>query len=114
MTPRLLLFCSDYGIGLTQLLTEQAIELSREKSIELFCISSEKEQEPGLHQKLKAAVGERITIIDSMDEHRNFRRLSVAIGKIIEEKESLTSMFKTTGNWHLCLISNTVTSSSEN
>lgn len=103
MTPRLLLFCSDYGIGLTQLLTEQAIELSREKSIELFCISSEKEQEPGLHQKLKAAVGERITIIDSMDEHRNFRRLSVAIGKIIEEKR--ITHIHVQNNWQLALMS---------
>lgn len=57
MTPRLLLFCSDYGIGLTQLLTEQAVELSREKGIELFCVSSEREQEQGLHRRLQAAVG---------------------------------------------------------
>ena len=57
MTPRLLLFCSDYGIGLSQLLTEQAVELSREKNLELFCVSSEKEQESGLHRRLAAAVG---------------------------------------------------------
>lgn len=102
MKPRLLFFSSDYEIGLTQALTEQIVELNKEKSIDLFCISSEKEQEQGLHQTVKDS-GADMTIIPQLDVHKNFKTLAMNIDKVIRNK-GITHV-NVHNNWQLALVS---------
>ena len=101
MKSKLLFFCSDYQIGLTQAQTEQIIELNKEKSIDLHCISSEKEQEPGLHQKVKEA-DVNITIVPHLDVHQDFLKLAKTIENIII-KYDITHV-NVQNNWQLALL----------
>lgn len=101
MKPRLLFFCSDYEVGLTQALTEQVVELNHEKEIALSCVSSEKEQEPGLHQRVRDCGGD-MTIIPNLDVHKNFKALATTIDHIIKEK-NITHV-NVHNNWQLALV----------
>lgn len=101
---RLLYFCSDYKIGLTQTHTEQVENLSRNSEIELFCVSSENEQEKGLHERLKK-LNIKMAIIPSLDIHSDFNKLSSKIAAIIE-KEQITHV-NVHNNWQLALVGKT-------
>ncbi len=101
MKLKLLFFCSDYQIGLTQAQTEQVIELCKEKNIELHCVSSEQEQEPGLHKRAKDENVE-INIIPHLDVHQNFISLANAINTLIV-RHGITHI-NVQNNWQLALV----------
>lgn len=102
MKPRLLFFCSDYNVGLTQALSEQAVEINRCDELNSYFISSPEEMEPGLHQWLK---DEKLplTIIDGLDKHQNFKILSRQIEDVIK-REKITHV-NVHNNWQLALVS---------
>lgn len=102
MNIKLLYFCSDYKIGLTQSQTEQIEYLSQEKSLDLICVSSEGEQEKGLHERLKNT-GTEIRVIPKLDVHSDFKRLAKELGNIIAEN-SITHV-NVQNNWQLALVS---------
>lgn len=97
---KLLYFCSDFVVGLTQAHTEQIEFLSKQRDIELYCITSEIEQEHGLQERLKET-GADITVVKNLDVHRNFRGLSQKIERIIREK-NITHV-NVHNNWQLAL-----------
>ena len=101
MSIRLLYFCSDYIVGLTQALTEQIEYLSKEDDIELFCISSEKEQEKGLHERLKKT-NVNVIILKDLDVHSNFKQLAESIGNVITDKK--ITHVNVHNNWQLGLL----------
>jgi len=98
---RLLNFCSNYKVGLTQALTEQTEELVNEASIDLFNVSSENEQEPGLFNRLKAC-NAHLDIICGLDEHSDFKRLSSEIIVIIDSYD--ITHVNVHSNWQLALL----------
>lgn len=49
---KILFFASDYQIGLSSLLTDQLIALSRH-DIDIYAVAGEKEQEKGLIEKIE-------------------------------------------------------------
>lgn len=102
MKTRLLYFCSDYIVGLTQALTEQVEYLSKEDSIDLFCISSENEQEKGLHDRIRATKV-NMSIVKGLDEHSNFKMLAKSIKEII--KTNGITHVNVHNNWQLALLS---------
>lgn len=99
---KLLYFCSDFNIGLTQAHCEQIEHLVNEKSIELHCISSENEQEAGLHDRLKQ-INAPMTIVKGLDVHSDFKRLTSEIADIIK-KYGITHV-NVHNNWQLALMS---------
>jgi len=101
MKPKVLFFCSDYQVGLTTALAEQAIELNQSNEIDLLCISSEKEMEEGLHEKIKENKVQ-MTIVPHLDVHSGFRRLTTIIAGIIQVN-SITHV-NVHNNWQLALV----------
>ena len=101
MRIRLLYFCSDYQVGLTQAQTEQVEHLAKESQIELFCVSSEKEQEPGLHERLKRA-NVNLSIIRDLDVHANAKGLCNQIADIVDRNH--ITHINVHNNWQLGLI----------
>lgn len=99
---RLLYFCSDYNIGLTQAQTQMAISLSNEGSIELVCVSSDNEQEKELFAKLQEHHINIITIPD-LDVHASFRKLADRISEIISEYK--ITHVNVHNNWQMALLS---------
>lgn len=102
MHIKLLYFCSDYQIGLTQAQTEQIEYLSEEGSIQLTCVSSEAEQEQGLHKRLRATKA-KVCIVERLDVHTDFKRLVREIQQIIAEN-GITHV-NVHNNWQLGLVS---------
>ena len=98
----LLFFGSDYKVGLTQALTEQLIELNKEKTIDLTCVSSENEMESGLHQKLDEAGVKRV-IVPGLDIHGRFKGLAKDLQRIIDT-HGITHV-NVHNNWQLALVS---------
>lgn len=98
---RLLNFCSNYLVGLTQALTEQTEELVKDPSIELFNLSSENEQEQGLFRRLDEC-GAQYEIINGLDEHKNFKNLVQEIIRIIDKHE--ITHVNVHSNWQLALL----------
>lgn len=102
MNYNLLFFCSDYKVGLTTALSEQAIEIKKLSNINLSCISSEKEMEQGLHSRLKGNCID-MTIVPHLDEHSDFKRLVREVSHTIKEK-SITHV-NVHNNWQLAIVS---------
>lgn len=98
----LLFFGSDYKVGLTQALTEQLVELNKEATIDLTCVSSENEMESGLHQKLDEA-GVKKVIVPGLDVHDRFKELAKKLQGIIDTY-GITHV-NVHNNWQLALIS---------
>lgn len=98
----LLFFGSDYKVGLTQALTEQLVELNKEATIDLTCVSSENEMESGLHHKLDEA-GVKKVIVPGLDVHDQFKDLAKKLQRIIET-QGITHV-NVHNNWQLALIS---------
>ena len=101
MESKLLFFCSDYKVGLTTALSEQVLELKKLSNIRLSCISSEKEMEHGLHDKLKEACID-MTVVPHLDVHSNFRGLVEAVDNVIKDK-SITHV-NVHNNWQLAIV----------
>lgn len=98
---KLLNFVSNYAVGLTQAMTEQTEELVKERSLDIFNISSENEQEEGLFKRLEAC-GARLDIVEGLEVHSNFRGLARQIAAIID-KYSISHVNVHT-NWQLALV----------
>ncbi|HXY62465.1 MAG TPA: glycosyltransferase family 4 protein [Nitrospirota bacterium] len=74
-TPRrVIFFASSYGVGLTSLLSEQACCIAAQSKGCFLFISGEKEQFPGLFDKLQKN-HVNYAKISGLDEHRNFAAL---------------------------------------
>lgn len=97
----LLFFTSDYSIGLSCLLVQQVIAISKEKSINLVCVAGDTEQEEGLGNQINNAKINMIRI-KNMDKHENFLQLSNQIGQIIEENN--IQCVHVQNNWQLILL----------
>lgn len=98
---KLLFFGSDYMVGLTQALTEQLIEIQKEKSLELFGVSSQNEMEVGLHEKVKAA-GVNMTIVNDLDIHTNLKGVATQVRSIID-RYGITHV-NVHNNWQLAIM----------
>lgn len=98
---RLLYFASDYKIGLSQVLTDQLISLD-EAEVPVIAVAGEKEQEPGLSQKLFDR-GITITRIPGLDVHNNFNRLVNEIVNLIRQNE--IEVVHVQNNWQLAIAS---------
>lgn len=98
----LLFFGSDFQVGLTTALSEQILELNNLSEINLYCVSSEKEMEKGLHQKLQSN-NVQMTIIRDLDVHKHFKQLANAVEQIIRKK-NITHV-NVHNNWQLALVS---------
>lgn len=102
MEYNLLFFCSDYQVGLTTALSEQALELNKMSKVNLFCVSSEKEMEPGLHKKLDDN-DVKMTVIPSLDNHSNFLGLVRTLERLI--RENAITHINVHNNWQLAIVS---------
>ena len=100
MEKRLLFFASDYEIGLTQANTEVVTALWQSGKVDMLCVSSEKEQEPGLHRKLDEA-GVRKVIVEGLDAHDHFRDKATTLRDII--RQHAISHVNVQNNWQLAL-----------
>lgn len=98
---RLLNFCSNYLVGLTQAMTEQAEEIAKEPRVEQFVVSSENEQEKGLFDRFYKC-GVRIDIIEGLDEHVNFKQLAAKIAMLIDNYD--ITHVNVHCNWQLALL----------
>lgn len=76
-------FTSSHRIGLTSLLTEQAIAFNRNERHRFCFVSGEREQYPGLFANLRRNnIGYRV--IKGVDEHRHFFRLVIECKRLME------------------------------
>lgn len=97
----LLFFASDYKIGLSSLLTDQACALNK-TNINIFCIAGENQQEKTL---LKQIHQNKIEIyrIKGLDQHQKFKKLTNEIIAIIKKKQ--INIVHVQNNWQLAIIS---------
>lgn len=97
----LLFFGSDYNVGLTTALTEQILNIAKIEDINLVCISSQNEMQPGLHEQLKR---NRISvhIINNLDLHKNFLGITKEIERIISTN-NITHV-NVHNNWQMALV----------
>jgi glycosyltransferase involved in cell wall biosynthesis len=98
---KLLFFASDYQIGLSSLLTQQAIALEKGQ-LHPVCIAGEKEQEPGLSGQMLDHQVDLIRI-KGLDEHSRLKELSNEIGAIIRKNQ--INRVHVQNNWQLMLVS---------
>lgn len=97
---KLLFFASDYNIGLSTLLTDQAISLYKNR-IEILIVAGENEQEHGLTEKIKNAEVPLIRII-GLDSHHNFKQLCNKVCQIIVEND--IKLIHVQNNWQLTIV----------
>lgn len=97
---KLLFFSSDFQIGLSALLVDEAIAF-HQQGIPILCLAGEKEQEEGLKRFMEDN-GVPLLIVDGLDEHRNFFVLARRIKQIIEEY-AITHIH-VQNNWQLAII----------
>ena len=100
MNGKLLFFASDYQIGLSSLLTDQAIALHT-GNVPLICVCGEKEQEPEL-RKLLREKGVPFRVIQGLDAHSSALYLAQSIFSIIEHDK--ISVVHVQNNWQLALM----------
>lgn len=98
----LLFFASDYEIGLSTLLTDQLIAIHALEKLSVYGIAGEKEQEPGLEDKLQSN-DISIERIDGLDQHAHFIRLANTLADIIRKRD--ISVIHVQNNWQLALVS---------
>lgn len=97
---KLLFFASDYHIGLSALLVDEAVALHRQK-IPVLCLAGEKEQEGGLKHTMEDNEVP-LLIVEGLDEHHNFFKLARRVKGIIEEY-AITHIH-VQNNWQLVII----------
>ena len=95
------LYCtSSHQIGLTSLLTDQACSLVRYAPERFLFVSGEKEQLPGLFEKLRQS-GAHYAAIDGFDDHSNFFELAEKLNSLVEEFQPDIIHVQT--NWQLAI-----------
>jgi glycosyltransferase involved in cell wall biosynthesis len=97
---KLLFFASDYKIGLSSLLTQQAIALKK-GNLAPICLFGENEQEPGLAGKMQRN-GVNLIKMEGLDEHSHFKELSRKIGMMIHLNR--IDRVHVQNNWQLLLV----------
>ncbi len=96
-----IIYCtSSYQIGLTSLLTDQACALVRYAPERFLFLSGEKEQHPGLFERLRNA-GAHYTVINGFDEHSNFFELVDQIASLAKQFQPDSIHVQT--NWQLAV-----------
>lgn len=100
MNKKLLYFVSDYSIGLSALMTDQAISINATKT-PFFGVGGENDQEPGLTQLLanNNVIMERI---QGLDVHKDFWRLVKQIKSIIIREN--IEIVHVQNNWQLAIV----------
>jgi glycosyltransferase involved in cell wall biosynthesis len=102
MENTILFLASDYNIGLSFTLADQAKSLAKFLGPNLICLSGEGEQVKGLsHEYEKNNIDLRR--INGLDEHKNFLKLCNCINKIINNENIL--IVHVHNNWQLALFS---------
>jgi len=102
MKNKILFLASDYNIGLSFTLAEQAKSLTKFLGPNLICLSGEREQVIGLSNKY-AINNIDLRRINGLDEHKNFLTLCNCINKIINNENIL--IVHVHNNWQLALFS---------
>lgn len=97
---KLLFFTSDYSIGIGALMVDELIALNKE-GIDLIAIGGNKQQEPGLIDKINSN-GINLILIDAFDVHNNFFQKVKCIKKIIVENH--VNVIHVQNNWQLAII----------
>ena len=97
---KLLFFASDYEIGLSTLLTQQAMAYNAE-GIDLVCVAGEMEQEQGLSLQMEES-SVRLIRMNGLDKHARFFHLTKEIESIINEHN--IACVHVQNNWQLTLI----------
>jgi glycosyltransferase involved in cell wall biosynthesis len=97
---KVIMFASSHLIGLTSQLTEQSYGINKKIGSNLLIISGEKEQYPGLVDKIKANKVNHITI-KGLDEHRDFLKLAKEFKKCVEQFNPEIVHART--NWQLAI-----------
>jgi glycosyltransferase involved in cell wall biosynthesis len=102
MKSKILYFASDFKIGLSFTLFEQARSLNKIFKQDFFCVAGEKEQVLNLQRKYFETNIELIRV-KGLDEHAKFIKLSKEIEKIINENN--IGIVHVQNNWQLAIIS---------
>lgn len=97
---KVLFFASDFKIGLSSLLTAQVCSFAQ-AGISLHVVSSEGEQEPGLHDRL-GETGIEYTIIEDLDSHEAFIQKVSVVRQLM--KSTGCSHVHVQNNWQLALV----------
>lgn len=97
---KLLFFASDYSIGLSSLLVQQAVSL-KESGIDFLCVAGEREQEAGLYKKIEDTQ-QSIVRINGLDDHHEFIRLARCLNEVIKKEE--IRIVHVQNNWQLMLV----------
>ncbi len=97
---KLLFLASDYAIGLSSLLTDEALALYR-AGIDMVVACGDMEQEPGLLNRLQAA-GVASAVIPALDQHANFSALSARLSDCMAENN--VGVVHVQNNWQLALV----------
>ena len=97
---KVIYFASSYRIGLTALLTEQACAIVKEAPDRFLFVSGEKEQLPGLHEKLRMS-GARCAVLEGLDDHIHFLKLVKDFCTLV--KDFQPSVVHVQTNWQLAI-----------
>ena len=97
----LIFFTSSHKIGLTGQLTEQAIAFSKIPGANFTFLSGEKEQFPGLFNRLDKARIPFVTIT-GIDDHADFGRLVTEFKSVVEKNPPAFVSVHT--NWQLAIV----------
>ncbi len=100
MKHAVVFFASDYQIGLSSLLIDEAIALHQE-GIPLLCLCGEHEQEPSLRNKLETA-GINYHVIQGLDAHQHPQQLVQKIRLVISKIPIQAVHIQ--NNWQLVLV----------
>lgn len=98
---KLLFFASDYKIGISSLLTDQAVGLKK-AGVDFITVAGEKEQESGLYNKL-IDNNIKVNIIKGLDEHAKFLNLINKMKQIIKDND--IKIVHVQNNWQLAIVS---------
>jgi glycosyltransferase involved in cell wall biosynthesis len=96
---RILFFVSDFRIGISSLLTSQAMAFSSIGEFRFSFVGSDAEQVPGLAEKFR---GYELFRIPALDEHRDVSRLLGELHRIVDEKR--IEIVHVQNNWQLFLV----------
>ena len=97
---KVIFFASSYKIGLTGLLTEQACILNKQAGGNFLFISGEREQFPGLFNKLRDNNVTHKKII-GLDDHKDLFRIIKEFSQVVDQFEP--DIVHTQTNWQLVI-----------
>jgi len=96
---KILFFVSDFRIGVSSLLTEQAMFFSGLRGCDFIFLGSDKEQIPGLIARYNE---KELCAVPGLDDHKNYFRLLSDIKKIVVKDR--VDVIHVQNNWQLLLV----------